>query len=169
MNLRFNSENGWNVLSTKELNALSGNKGNDDLELTMIDGYDNISVFDFGVTTENNSTIVMLAEDLALDKLTENINERGYVEILEKLLKQTDLGYEFGGAEETEVAGRTFLKMPVTLASGEAQQWYLMERVGDHMVTIIVTASTQNADEMDAFMNAFEYFEPQPEEEAEEE
>lgn len=154
MNLKFTSNDEWTVMEDDELNSLSGNEGESE-NLTIADGYENASAFEFGVKTENGSTVVMIAEDLGLDDLTKTINERGYIQMIEQNLSQTDLQYEFGDAEEVKVGSRDFLKLPVTVADGEAQQWYFVDKVDVFMLTIIVTAKTDNADEMDAFMSAF--------------
>ena len=154
MNLKFTSNDEWTVMEDDELNSLSGNEGESE-NLTIADGYENASAFEFGVKTENGSTVVMIAEDLGLDDLTKTINERGYIQMIEQNLSQTDLQYEFGDAEEVKVGSRDFLKLPVTIADGEAQQWYFVDKVDVFTLTIIVTAKTDNADEMDAFMSAF--------------
>ncbi len=168
MRLRFKAKDTWRVLPEDELNALSGNDGNgNSQQLTIADGYENVSAFDFGVSTENGSTIVMLAEDLGISDLTKNINERGYAEMLEKNLSLTDMKYEFSDAEEIELAGRTFLKLPVTAADGKAHQWYMMDRVGVYMITIIATSSSENTGELDEFIQAFEQMEEVSEEETE--
>lgn len=154
MGIKFVNNSEWTVLSEEELNALSGNDGNGE-KLTIADGYENASAFEFGVKTKNGSSIVMLAEDLGLDDLTKNINERGYIEMIEQNLSQTDLKYKFGDAEEVKVSSGDFLKLPCEMADGQAQQWYFVDKVDVFMITIIVTASSDNAAEMDEFMSAF--------------
>lgn len=157
MGIKFTAKDNWTAYTQDELNALSGNSGSEDKDdgLTMADGYNDTSVFDFGIRTEKGSSVVMLIEDLDANDLTKNINERGYVEMLEDNLKQTDLKYEFADAEEISIGSRTFLNLKTKIADGSAHQWYMMERIDAYMVTVIVTASDENVKEIDEIMAAF--------------
>ena len=145
LNLSFTLPEGWTASSDEEMlelmnlgSELMENKAGLTSELLKVKVVYNMMAAD----STTGSNIIVTMENLALTIGGTGIDEEAYAEAVAAQLQAVDsFDYTIGERSHVEIAGETFLKVPVTMnADGVTlEQAYYLRRVGEYMAILMVT------------------------------
>lgn len=158
MGLTFPMPAGFSTMDKQKLRTFSGGTtvavGD---ELTVADGYEDISLYDMGIFSSRGASLLLLAQDLSANTATKQITTRAYADmLLTKLENAPGYGFASGGIQEVTLAAEPYVMLSVTAQDGSVTQWYYLRRMGDHMVCIVLTAPSADVSGLEAIISSIQ-------------
>ena len=87
----------------------------------------------------------------------EQMTEEDYAEALKQQFAAVpDLGYEAGETDAVSYAGKEFLRVAFTYNNGENYQDYLVCRVDNHMLSLILTYNEATREQLDEVLSTIQ-------------
>ena len=158
MGITFPMPEGFSAMDKQKLRTFSGGTtvavGD---ELTVADGYEDISLYDMGIFSSGGTSLVLLAQDLSSNTATQQISTRAYADVLlTKLENAPGYGFASGGIQEVTLAGAPYVRLCVTAQDGSVTQWYYLRRMGDHMVCMVLTAPSADVSDLEGIVSSIQ-------------
>ncbi len=154
----FNKPAGWNYLTDEEI-AETINLGQEALDLNMLEEAlaEKSTVYDMVAMDPAYGNSVMVCYENTKLTAGYNLSADEYLEQLKKQLDNVDaFSYEFVSSDNSVLSGTTFTRgIFKTVSYGsELYQAYYVKAVGNYIVTVIVTATSESIESIEAMFNA---------------
>lgn len=104
-------------------------------------------------TTDINTSILIIFEKLGLLDNVAIKDSESYITYLKEQLESLEMGYVCQTPEQVQVAGETYTSVIATITEKNLRQQYLSRKYDDYIISLIVTGSLSDPDEMDDLLN----------------
>lgn len=143
--IKFTLPENWEFYDREELLALTGLDADGDADELQKELIKKTTVYDmYALNPMNGFNVIVMFENIKVQGLNpDTFGEEDYAEALMKGLEEQEAGltYEKTGEENTQLGGHEFLRLEFNATSSgvSLKQEYYIRKVGDFIMSIIVT------------------------------
>lgn len=150
LNLTVTVPDGWKIATDEELAAIMGitidsltEQGVSEEFLKAQNTYEMMAQ-----DPTNGSNVIVMAENLTVSVGGTSYDEEAYSNVIINTLPE-ESGYEFADPKTVTIGGRDFYLLQCTAGEGTLGQDFLFTRIGNHMVSVILSYSPVLVDNAD--------------------
>ena len=142
LNLTVTVPDGWKIATDEELAAIMGitidsltEQGVSEEFLKAQNTYEMMAQ-----DPTNGSNVIVMAENLTVSVGGTSYDEEAYSNVIINTLPE-ESGYEFADPKTVTIGGRDYYLLQCTAGEGNLGQDFLFTRIGNHMVSVILSYS----------------------------
>ena len=150
LNLTVTVPDGWKIATDEELAAIMGitidsltEQGVSEEFLKAQNTYEMMAQ-----DPTNGSNVIVMAENLTVSVGGTSYDEEAYSNVIINTLPE-ESGYEFADPKTVTIGGRDYYLLQCTAGEGNLGQDFLFTRIGNHMVSVILSYSPVLVDNAD--------------------
>ncbi len=158
LNMKLEINNDWSLATDDEISELMGVgteylnelKGTNNKALETAAKLKTIYGF-LAYSPDATNSIQLMYENLAKTLGGTKYSEKEYLDVVKEQLPQEQ--FELVDESTIEIAGKTFYTMEFSVYDGALIQRYLSYKLDKYMVSLLITFTPDNKEEMDEFLN----------------